>query len=213
MRIFLTVAILAAVAAGCGSGFGDGRGDFDASSSGERDTGVTPIDEDIRDGRSEFDASGRNQTDAATTDTSSVDWPPAVSPTTGAATFDEAGATEALLGAEATLTIPAGALTEETVVDVTRALVDVQGVELVGYIWGPHGMPIDPPATLTVEVDTSWIPPGIAPIDARLLFWDKDKQEATELPDGKAIVNGSRVTMTAPLTELGVIAIGPIPTP
>jgi hypothetical protein len=89
---------------------------------------------------------------------------------TDACVLDDLGGTCTLLGGEVVLVVPAGALAERTTLDVTRQIVRAQGQDLVGYVWGPHGMPIDPVATVTVTVPEELLPSP--PESAELVAFD-----------------------------------------
>ncbi|MEC8024234.1 MAG: hypothetical protein VX223_09895 [Myxococcota bacterium] len=58
-------------------------------------------------------------------------------------------------------------------ITVERSLVDFRGQVVIGYIWGPHGLPIDPPANLTVTLSTSELT-SEKPDTFRLLYLTDD---------------------------------------
>jgi len=160
---------------------------------------------------SRSDASSSSSDHDATTSETDL-WPPAVSSGSDSAEVTPAGGEVDFFSGQLTLDVPADALKENTSITVERRLIESGGVELVGYIWGPHGKPIDPPADLTVLVDAAWIPPNTSLSRTGLLLVDGEK--VTALQGTQAVQqDGGRVLITGKLDTLGTIAIGPIPTP
>ena len=68
---------------------------------------------------------------------------------------DAAGGTFTFLDGQIVLEVPEGAFESPIELTVERTTVSVDGVDLVGYIWGPYGKPIDPVARVTVRAALS----------------------------------------------------------
>jgi hypothetical protein len=224
----LVTSCLFALVIGCepGSGFGDDDASgFDQHNPGLGDTtatdGTTTTDGtgDVADTMSTSDFGGAdgtdspNAADAPSSDGESVDWPPLIEPASDSGGIDSSGGTLTLLGGEVSLTFPDGAIADPTTITVDRKLVSASSVELVGYIWGPHGRPIEPSATLSITVDTRWIPPTATDDTVGLLLIDGETVTALESQTVTFLDGGTRVTLTAQLDTLATIAIGPIPSP
>ena len=141
--------------------------------------------------------------------TTGDDWPPPLEEEKDFAEITTDGERLELLDGEVTLDIPAGALEIGTLIEITKSVVDVNGVDLVGYIWGPHGMPIDPVARITIKAPTDEIPPWITnPRQARL-FVERDGG-LTQLPNQDDAKPGDfTVDFSADLSVLGTVVIGP----
>ena len=120
-----------------------------------------------------------------------------------------------LLGGEVALNVPKGTLKEVVTVTLERAPVQVRGVELVGYIWGPHGMPIDPAARIDVRMSRQALVHGVDPVQAGLFRVDSSGDSLVALENAARQIDPIWVTYTADLAELGTVVVGvwPLPSP
>jgi len=158
-----------------GSGFFPDAGpvglDLGSGSADESDT--TDIDDiGTTDGA---DPDATDTDDSATGDDDP--WPPEISKETDTAEVTPEGGAISFLDGEITLEIQAGAFEDALTLSVTRKLVSVDEGSYVGYIWGRHGMPIDPPAHVIVRVSATWAPPGTTAVDAVLSKLGNDGPE------------------------------------
>lgn len=71
---------------------------------------------------------------------------------------DDKGGTCTFFGGEVVLELVAGALDGPQTISIRRAIVSLNDGDWIGYVWGPHGLPIDPPANVTVTVASDAVP-------------------------------------------------------
>ena len=95
-------------------------------------------------------------------------WPPTIEFATDETPVGPAGGLFELLDGEITVKVAAGVFPISTKITVQRSLISVGGVDLVGYIWGRHGIPLRPPNRLTVRVPTEWLHPATSVETVRL---------------------------------------------
>ena len=89
-------------------------------------------------------------------------------------------------------------------ITIERALVDFQGQAVIGYIWGPHGLPIDPPANLTVTLATTELA-SEKPDNFRLLYLTDDGAKPLDQTD--PILGEGMITFRAQLTTLSDMVV------
>ncbi len=123
------------------------------------------------------------------------------------ATAGPEGADLTLLGGEVRLTIPAGAFDQTVDLQVTRDLVTVgDRTELLGYIWGPHGLPIEPPARLTVTLALERWPSDAGDPSSARLYRERDGQ-LEPLTGAAVTVDAVRVVVSGDLPVLGTVVV------
>ena len=207
MKLTCQVLVLAFVLTGCSSSGGFGR-DAETGSTSGVDTATQPIE-----GSDTTDGSDATTGSDSTETTDGQAWPPALQTETDEAAVENDDTSVNLLGGEAVLDF-SGTDLSGTTITIARRLVDMgDGVELVGYIWGPHGVPIDPSARVSFILKRSWLPPGATPETAELLLVP-DGGLPTPLPNqSSSAVGNDQVRLSGDLSALGTIAIGPIPSP
>ena len=155
---------------------------------------------------------GPNQTDTdARPDASqNVDWNPTVMRETQSVEVDAQTEEASLFDGELVLTFSPGTFEDPVILEVTRNLVDVRGVNLIGYIWGPHGLPIEPAATISIRHNKDALPPWLAsPQHARLFSYDAETAQLAALTKQTVEADEVTVTISAELSELSTIVVGP----
>lgn len=144
-------------------------------------------------------------------------WPPELEEETDTFTVGPEGGSFDLLGGEVLLDVPPGSFPQTTDVQVGRKLVDLHGETVVGYIWGPHGTPVDPPANLTVRAPVEYVPAGAEHEGSLGLFLvldpgtgrgrDPDGDGLAPLGHGSASLEGATVVLEGEMDSLGTIVI------
>ena len=174
--------------------------DFSASDSGS-----------VRVPPARTDASPNKTDTGPRSDTSgNQDWLPSVTRETETVEVDAKAEEATLFDGEVVLTFSLSTFEDPVILEVTRNLVDVRGVNLVGYIWGPHGLPIEPAATVSIRQAKEDLPPWLTSAqEARLFSFDADTAQLTPLAKQKVEDDGVTVTITAELSELSTIVVGP----
>ena len=154
--------------------------------------------------------------DLGATDSALVAWPPAVDEATEGFVATAQGATYSLFGGELEVTLVPDTFTVDTPLEVTRRLVDVFGVELVGYVWGDHGkpMPLAKRGKIAVLARLEWLPVASGDIEDAGLYLVVDGG-LDPLAASTARPEGTLALLEADLEELGtiVIAAEPLPAP
>lgn len=140
-------------------------------------------------------------------------WPPdGITPDKQTRTVGEAGGTLTWFGGVVRLVVPPGAVPAETEIDCSFEVVMVGDVPLVGYVWGPHGMPLDPPAELVIEVPADFAPPHLDDArDAGLYLVTGEL--LTPVQGLETTLDGGNLVLRGKLDSLGTLAIGPVPDP
>ncbi len=117
-------------------------------------------------------------------------------------TYDDQGGTCSWFGGELVLSFVAGALGGPQTITVTREVVRIGGTDLIGYVWGPHGHPIDPAAEVTVTVPFDYLPGA----PSALATWDESNPPA-ELSGGSVGASMERYVLTGDLRVLNTLVI------
>ena len=124
---------------------------------------------------------------------SSTDVPTEATDSLGTCTSDDDGSPCEFLDGEVVLKLTAGALGGRMTLTLEKQAIRIDGQDYVGYVWGPHGHPIDPAAEVIVTTDQR------APAGAKLTLgnWNGTDSivELAELsladgPDGTTILSG-----------------------
>lgn len=139
------------------------------------------------------------------------EWPGEVKTISDEADVDTSGGTIQLLQGDVTLEIPNGALVDKVKITVTRQAMSVRGVEVIGYIWGPHGIPIDPVARVTIRVARTDIPPWIVDPEEARLYVVRADDSVEVLGGATAVSSGPSVVLEADMGALETLFIGPLP--
>jgi len=71
--------------------------------------------------------------------------------------YDDKSGSCSFFDGELVLNFAPDALGGPLVITVTRDTLRVGGVSLVGYVWGPHGQPIDPAAEVVVTIPRDYV--------------------------------------------------------
>jgi len=110
-----------------------------------------------------------------------------------------------LLDGEITLLLEDGAL-DIARLEVTKTIRKDAEQTVIGYIWGPHGIPIDPPGALTITLLRSEV---IAEnIESLRILAVSDDGSVKELLQELPTIDDERITFQATLELLGDLVIG-----
>lgn len=139
-------------------------------------------------------------------DTGGDDWPPEIESTTETGTFSGESSELTFFDGNVVLKLDAGALPADFDIEVTQRLVTVGDLELVGYVWGPHGKPIDPAAQLSISVPVDHIAPGVALTTAKLVT--ENDGALVALDGASAKIEGGRLLLSGELGALETVLIG-----
>lgn len=142
-------------------------------------------------------------------DTGDNSWPAGFVAETDTAEVDEGGRELSFFNGLVTLDVPAGTVSEPTQITLRREIFEVDGVDLVGYIWGPHGIPINPAARLTIAALTDYVPPGVDPRNAQLFVVRDGKLEALGSPTAAEVAE-PLLQLSGDLNMLLPVVIGPL---
>ncbi len=134
-------------------------------------------------------------------------WPPAIVEESESFEVGSKGGTFELLGREFVLTVPAGTFPDGTKQTVERTIITLGDDSLVGYIWGPHGDAVDPPATVEVTVPAGWVPPFDAGVTDVGLYSVAADGSLVALGESDLRVSGDDLVLSGEVRALGRIVI------
>lgn len=207
-HLVLIVACVATWAACVPTEEGEPAGSLDGSSSGNSSDGSSGGSSDASADATGSDASA-NDDDAGPDDDARDEpvWPPEVETTTDSVETDSKGGTYELLEGEVVLTVPPETFEDDTKLTLERGIIDLGDDSLVGYIWGPHGDVVDPPATVTATVPAVWIPPFDGGVDGIGLYAVTDSGDLEALNAADVRFEGDEVVLSGELRVLGRLVI------
>jgi len=145
-------------------------------------------------------------------------WPPKIEVKEECHEIDKDGGSFDYLDGQCELVMPRDTMPDDTDVCATRALIDASSdLDLIGYVWGPHGVPLDPPATIRVRVPVSWVPREAKTLEDAVLT-TKDDDGNYQLIDATApapIIKDGMITLEATVTKTTPVMVGifPLPSP